>query len=118
MMQHCTERSIHRPSFLFRSYGPGGKATAEKSDIQIQGHTWSLYKGSFLGAAVLSFLPTDGKPINSFSADINDFFKYLVTNKYVPADQYLLSFGAGTEPFEGQDAKFTTSNYATTLSYH
>lgn len=89
-----------------------------KSGIAIEGHNWTLYQGSNEGATVLSFLPADGRPINNFSGDLNAFMKYLITNKLISADQYLLSLGAGTEPFEGQNAKFTTSNYAASVSYH
>lgn len=50
--------------------------------------------------------------VNDFGADIKDFFDYLVENEGFAQSQYLISAGAGTEPFEGTEATFTTTAFS------
>lgn len=59
---------------------------------------------------VFSFLATG--TVNDFSGDIKDFFDYLSGSQGYDDGQYLLSAGAGTEPFTGSNAVFTTSEYS------
>lgn len=60
---------------------------------------------------VFSFLSTSGN-VESFSGDMKDFFDFLVSDQGYDDSQYLLNAGAGTEPFEGSNAVFTTSEYS------
>ncbi len=65
---------------------------------------------------VFSFLPANGATINSFSGDVVDFVKYLTSSQGLPATQYLISAGAGTEPTAGTGAKFTVSSYSLVIT--
>ncbi|CAO1639462.1 unnamed protein product [Sympodiomycopsis kandeliae] len=95
----------------------GDGAVADDENVSVGGHRWKLYKGSNEGATVLSFVPAGGEHMNTFDGDLNVFFKYLVDQKKMPDTQYLLIIGAGSEPFEGQNAKFTTSSYSCEPKY-
>ena len=57
---------------------------------------------------VYSFTP-NGNNVASFSGDLMDFFSYLIKNQGFKDSQYLISVGAGTEPFTGSNAKLTSS---------
>jgi xyloglucan-specific endo-beta-1,4-glucanase len=83
----------------------------------LEGHTWDVYKGPNGDMTVFSFLPAGGKQINSFSGDINKFFAYLVKSQSLPNKQFLKSVGAGTEPFLGDKAVFTTKAYSVKVNY-
>lgn len=48
---------------------------------------------------VFSFVASS--QVKSFSGDLLAFVKYLQSNNGFPSNQYLLSLGAGTEPFTG-----------------
>lgn len=84
--------------------------------VTLAGRSWKLYKGSNGVNQVFSFLPADGKTISSFSGDIVEFVKYLTSNQGLPTSQYLISSGAGTEPTEGSNAKFTTTSYSLVIT--
>lgn len=59
--------------------------------VNIASHTWDLYTGFNGAMRVFSFLAVNG-PINSFSADVKDFFNYLIRQQGFPAsNQYMLS---------------------------
>jgi xyloglucan-specific endo-beta-1,4-glucanase len=59
--------------------------------VTIAGYSWDLYTGWNGDMRVYSFLPADG-PVNSFSADVMDFFGFLSDNYDYPASsQYMLS---------------------------
>lgn len=51
-----------------------------------------------------------------FSADLNQFFKFLTKTQGVPANYFLQTVGAGTEPFTGSNAVFTVSPYTMSLN--
>ena len=59
---------------------------------------------------VYSFIASS--TVNDFSGDMMDFFDYLVSSQGYDDSQYLISAGAGTEPFTGSNAVFTTSAYS------
>lgn len=92
------------------SYGADGKPEALATNVEVAGQTWDLYKGPNGQMTVFSFLATS--TVNDFSGDMLDFFDYLAENQGYDTSQYLLSAGAGTEPFTGSDAVFTTSGYS------
>ncbi|RMZ07765.1 hypothetical protein D0862_04158 [Hortaea werneckii] len=91
------------------SYSASGDAETIATP-NVAGYDWSLYKGSNGAQTVYSFLPSDS--INSFSGDVYEFFTYLINNQEFDESQYLVSAGAGTEAFVGQNAEFTVSAYS------
>ncbi|KAI7308120.1 hypothetical protein KC315_g13508 [Hortaea werneckii] len=91
------------------SYSASGDAETIATP-NVAGYDWSLYKGSNGAQTVYSFLPSDN--INSFSGDVYEFFTYLINNQGFDESQYLVSAGAGTEAFVGQNAEFTVSAYS------
>lgn len=93
-----------------------GQAIPIASDISIAGFTWNLYNGSNGANAVWSFLPaTSGQTITDFSANIMEFFDYLIENEGLSSSQFLITFQAGTEATSGA-ATLTTTSYTTTIS--
>ncbi|KAG6583018.1 Cell 12A endoglucanase [Phytophthora cinnamomi] len=48
----------------------------------------------------------------SFSADLKEFFNHLPANNTLPQTQYLQKLEAGTEPFQGKNAKLVVSSYS------
>ncbi|KAI7094836.1 hypothetical protein KC352_g39316, partial [Hortaea werneckii] len=91
------------------SYSASGGAETIAT-LNVAGYDWSLYKGSNGAQTVYSFLPSDS--INSFSGDVYDFFTYLINDQGFDGSQYLVSAGAGTEAFVGQNAEFTVLAYS------
>lgn len=63
---------------------------------------------------VFSFVASSN--VGNYSGDLNNFIKYLTSSQGFPRSQCLYSIGAGTEPFLGSNAKFTTSGYSASLS--
>ncbi|KAK8058047.1 endoglucanase a precursor [Apiospora phragmitis] len=79
--------------------------------VNIAGHTWDLDTGFNGAMRVFSFLAVN-RPINSFSADVKDFFNYLIQRQGFPAsNQYMLIYQIGTEAFAGGPAAFTVSGF-------
>ncbi|KAG6013260.1 hypothetical protein E4U43_007409 [Claviceps pusilla] len=72
----------------------------------IAGTSWSLYKGPNGGTTVFSFVASGN--VQHFNGDLNLFFKYLTQNQGVPASSVITALQAGTEPFEGTNAVFTS----------
>ncbi|KAG5735304.1 putative xyloglucan-specific endo-beta-1,4-glucanase A [Termitomyces sp. T112] len=83
------------------------------SGISIAGHTWNLWKGPNSNWQVISFVSASGD-ITSFSADLKEFFNYLVANQGVAGTQYVQAIQAGTEPFTGS-ATLVTNSYSVSL---
>ncbi|KAB8237082.1 hypothetical protein ETB97_004869 [Aspergillus alliaceus] len=79
----------------------------------VGGKSWKLYKGTNAATTVFSFVAP--KAIQDYSGNLAEFFTYLTEKQGFPADQYYLSIGAGTEPFTGQNAVFTTASYTITF---
>ncbi|MCJ1232538.1 hypothetical protein MMC14_000491 [Varicellaria rhodocarpa] len=77
--------------------------------------TFNLYSGPNGAMTVYSFVAIN-KGTTSFTGDLLSFYTYLETHFKVPSTMYLQSIGAGTEPFTGSGAKFTTSKYSITVS--
>ncbi|KAF4037971.1 Glycosyl hydrolase family 12 [Phytophthora infestans] len=59
-------------------------------------------------------LTDSGKPINTVTlgADLKQFFDELPANNTLPQTQFLQKLEAGTEPFQGKNAKFVVSTYS------
>ncbi|EEY17001.1 Endoglucanase cel12C [Verticillium nonalfalfae] len=99
------------------SLGGAGPISATGSTIAnptIAGTTWKLYQGSHSQMNVFSFVAPSN--IRSFNADLYAFVNYLAANHGLPKSQILQSVGAGTEPFTGSNAVFTTSSYQVSVS--
>ncbi|OCB85174.1 hypothetical protein A7U60_g7800 [Sanghuangporus baumii] len=64
------------------------KAVPAVTNIGLEGDSWNLFIGSNGANNVFSFLPTSGT-IQSFSADINSFLKFLIANEGLPDTQFL-----------------------------
>lgn len=90
------------------SYGADGKPVPVAS-VTLAGNSFKLYKGPNGSTTVFSFIADS--QITSFSGDVKTFLSYLTTNQGLPTSQYLTSIGAGTEAFDGSNAKFTVSEY-------
>ncbi|KAG6896172.1 hypothetical protein C0992_009866 [Termitomyces sp. T32_za158] len=83
------------------------------SGVSVAGHTWNLWRGPNTNWQVISFVSASGD-ITSFSADLKEFFNYLVANQGVAATQYVQAIQSGTEPFTGS-AVLVTNNYSVSL---
>ncbi|KAJ3537539.1 hypothetical protein NM688_g6675 [Phlebia brevispora] len=78
------------------------------SDLSIAGQTWNLWNGPNANWQVFSFVVSSGE-IRDFSADLNDFFQYLIENQGVASTQFLQAIQTGTEPFVGSADLFIES---------
>ena len=95
------------------AYGGAGPISSTGSPVDtptIGGQKYSLYSGPNGDTTVYSFVASS--TITDFSGDMMDFFNYLVQNQGVSDSYYITSLQAGTEPFTGSDAVFTTSAYS------
>jgi xyloglucan-specific endo-beta-1,4-glucanase len=86
--------------------GPISQTGKPIATVTVAGHSWKLWYGSNGMNEVYSFTP-NGANVASFSGDLMDFFAYLIKSQGFKDSQYLISVGAGTEPFTGSNAKLT-----------
>lgn len=89
--------------------GPISSTGSAIATVTIAGKQFKLWKGPNGQMTVFSFVAVN--PINSFSGDLNEFLIYLRGHQGLPRSQILQSVGAGTEPFSGNNAVFTTTAY-------
>jgi xyloglucan-specific endo-beta-1,4-glucanase len=103
-------------SWLGAQGGAGPISTTGQpiATVTIGGISWRLYQGPNGQMTVFSFVATS--EVRNYSGDLNDFIKYLVSNQRYPSSQCVYSIGAGTEPFLGSNALFTTTGYSVSLS--
>ncbi|CZR57005.1 related to endoglucanase I precursor [Phialocephala subalpina] len=94
--------------------GPISSTGSAIATVTINSVSWNLYKGPNGSTTVYSFVASSSA--TSYSGDIKNFFTYLATYQSYPTSQYLTSIGAGTEPFTGSSAVFTTSAYSTVVN--
>ncbi|KAF4458511.1 glycosyl hydrolase family 12 [Fusarium albosuccineum] len=95
--------------------GPISATGSAIATVELAGYSWQLYQGKNNQMTVFSFVAESS--VESFCGDLADFTDYLVENQGVSDSQILQSVGAGTEPFEGTNAVFTTNNYHASVSY-
>lgn len=81
--------------------GPISSTESTISTPTIGGVTFGLYSGPNGDTTVYSFA-AESEAI-SFSGDLKGFYIYLESSVSFPSSQYLLSIGAGTEPFTGSE---------------
>ncbi|KAH8878990.1 concanavalin A-like lectin/glucanase [Thozetella sp. PMI_491] len=94
--------------------GPISSTGSTIATPTIDGVSWKLYKGPNGSMTVFSFVASTAQ--TSFSGNLHDFLAYLTSNQGLPSSQCLYSLGAGTEPFTGSNAVFTTSAYSVSIS--
>lgn len=102
--------------------------------VSVGGRSWDLWVGMNGAMKVFSFVAPS--PVNSFSANVKDFFNYLQKSQNYPAsNQNLLSewrilpgcsvgkqmltlaaFQLGTEPFTGGPATLTVSQFSANIN--
>ncbi|KAF3768898.1 family 12 glycoside hydrolase [Cryphonectria parasitica EP155] len=90
--------------------GPISSSGSAIATPEIGGYTWSLYSGPNGDTTVYSFVASS--EIEDWSGDMMDFFNYLVEDEGVSDSLYITQLQAGTEPFTGTDAVFSTSAYS------
>ena len=90
--------------------GPISSTGSTVATPTIGGVSFKLYSGPNGDTTVYSFVAES--EATSFSGDLLDFYTYLESSFSFPSSQCLLSIGAGSEPFTGSDAVFTTSAYS------
>lgn len=99
----------------------GGAAPISGTDgpiatgVELAGTTWNLFNGPNGAMSVYSFVAESGD-IENFEGDLMVFANYVSENYDLSAEQFVNSIGAGTEPFLGQDAVFTTTSYQITVT--
>lgn len=93
--------------------GPISSSGSAIATVTIAGSSWKLYSGTNGATTVYSFVATS--QVKSFSGDMMDFFDYLTTNEGVSKSLYVTQLQAGTEPFTGTNAVFSTSSYSITV---
>ncbi|KAF7789984.1 hypothetical protein EIP86_000932 [Pleurotus ostreatoroseus] len=84
------------------------------SGLNIAGHTWNLWTGPNANWQVFSFVISEGE-VRNFSADLNDFFQYLVENQGVASSQFVQAIQTGTEPFVGS-ADLLIDSFSVTIN--
>jgi len=89
--------------------GPISSTGSAIATTTISGTTWKLFYGLNGSTKVYSFVAES--EVTNFSSNILLFFQYLESSQGYPSSQYLLSIGAGSEPFTGSNAVFSTSAY-------
>ncbi|KAK3395153.1 glycoside hydrolase family 12 protein [Podospora didyma] len=83
--------------------------------VTVAGRTWDLWVGMNGSMKVYSFIATS--TVNSFSADVKQFFNYLQSNQGYPASsQNLIVFQVGTETFTGGPATMTISQFSANIN--
>ncbi|KAK2624719.1 hypothetical protein QTJ16_005912 [Diplocarpon rosae] len=98
-------------------YGGAAPITSTGNTIAtptIAGTQWNLYTGPNGDTTVFSFIPS-GSNVGDFSADLKLFLNYLTSNQNVATSNVVDRIQAGTEPFEGSNALFTTYKYTLTV---
>ncbi|KAL0261785.1 hypothetical protein SLS55_003217 [Diplodia seriata] len=94
--------------------GPISSTGSSIATTTLGGVSFDLYSGPNGQMTVFSFVASSSA--EDFSADLKDFIDYLTTNQGLSTSQYMKSIGAGTEPFSGTDAVFTTSEFSVSMS--
>jgi xyloglucan-specific endo-beta-1,4-glucanase len=94
--------------------GPISATGSPVATVTLAGTSWKLYNGKNGQMNVFSFVATSD--VKNFKGDLMVFANYLMSKQGMPKSQILQSVGAGTEPFSGSNAVFTTSAYSMSQS--
>jgi xyloglucan-specific endo-beta-1,4-glucanase len=79
--------------------GPISASGSAIATVTIGGISWHLFSGKNGSTTVYSFVAAS--ETQNYTGDLLDFYKYLESSDGFSSSQYLLSLGAGTEPFTG-----------------
>ncbi|KAK2763057.1 Endoglucanase-1 [Arachnomyces sp. PD_36] len=110
-VNHETSSGDYELMLWLARYGDVYPIGSQIGTANVAGADWELYNGMNGDMEVFSFVPAS--PVNSFNADIKEFFQYLVDSQGYPGDsQYLITYQFGTEPFTGGETTLTVSNFA------
>lgn len=114
-----TDFSSHEYEFMIwlaalGGAGPISSTGSPIATVQLSGVSWKLYSGPNGNMKVFSFVAESLQ--ESFKGDLTDFTSYLIANQGVSGNQLLQGVGAGTEPFLGNNAVFTTSKYSVSIN--
>lgn len=90
--------------------GPISSTGSPIATVTLAGNSWKLYKGPNGQMTVYSFVAQN--QVQNFNGDLMEFVRYLTSKQGLASSQYLISAGAGTEPFSGSNAKLTVSEYS------
>ncbi|KAL1961442.1 hypothetical protein VTO42DRAFT_170 [Malbranchea cinnamomea] len=91
--------------------GPISETGSPIANPTVAGVNWNLFEGYNGNMHVYSFVAAGGS-VENFSGDLKDFLNYLGSEQGMDQSQYVINIGAGTEPFSGNNAVFTTSAYS------
>ncbi|ODM23968.1 putative xyloglucan-specific endo-beta-1,4-glucanase A [Aspergillus cristatus] len=94
--------------------GPISSTGQSIATTTIGGTSFELWSGKNGNMQVYSFVASS--EAQNFSGDLLEFFQYLEQNQGLQSSLYLTDVQAGTEPFTGSNAKFTTSTYSVTVA--
>lgn len=94
--------------------GPISSTGKSVASTTIGDVSWDLWSGKNGNMQVYSFVVSS--PTKSFSGDLMQFFQYLEKNQGLQSSLYLTDVQAGTEPFTGSQAEFTTSSYSVSVA--
>ncbi|KAH7489061.1 Inactive glycoside hydrolase XLP1 [Phytophthora ramorum] len=78
--------------------------------LKLGGVDFDLYQGMNKNVKVFSYVAK--KTATSFTGDLKQFFDQLPSDNTIPATQFLQKVEAGTEPFQGTNAKLVVTNYS------
>ncbi|KAL4151048.1 hypothetical protein PRNP1_010434 [Phytophthora ramorum] len=78
--------------------------------LKMGGVDFDLYQGMNKNVKVFSYVAK--KTATSFTGDLKQFFDQLPSDNTIPATQFLQKIEAGTEPFQGTNAKLVVTNYS------
>ncbi|KAK3293885.1 concanavalin A-like lectin/glucanase domain-containing protein [Chaetomium fimeti] len=96
----------------FGNVYPIGSSTGT---VNVAGRTWELFVGYNGAMKVYSYVAAS--PINSYSANVKEFFNHMESAQGFPAsEQHLIVFQMGTEPFTGGETTFTVDNFSANIS--
>jgi xyloglucan-specific endo-beta-1,4-glucanase len=97
----------------FGNVYPIGSSTGT---VNVAGRTWELFVGMNGSMKVFSFVAAS--PINSYSANVKEFFNHLQSAQGYPAgEQHLIVFQMGTEPFTSNgETTFTVNNFSANIA--
>ncbi|KAK4128067.1 glycoside hydrolase family 12 protein [Parathielavia appendiculata] len=111
---HVTSSGDYELMIWLARYGNVYPIGSSVGTVNVAGRTWELWVGYNGSMKVFSFIAPS--PINSFSANVKDFFNYLQSSQGYPASsQHLIVFQLGTEPFTGGPATMTVSQFSANI---
>ncbi|KAL5344138.1 concanavalin A-like lectin/glucanase domain-containing protein [Aspergillus crustosus] len=111
---HVTSSGDYELMIWLAQYGSATPIGDVIATATLAGTTWEIWNGYNGDMNVYSFVASEA--VNSFNANIKDFWDYLTDNQGYPADsQYLLTVQFGTEPFTGDETTLTVTEFTATL---